>query len=194
MANEPVDLIPVPSGLSAKQFIKRSIPILALIVSLSGCERPDSSSNMNPKNEADIIPVQPDDTEMVTAMQTARDRFPEFWSEVSTDYKRVIPALGGSMVKAYFHDPEDSEGGEHMWVSEVEYDGATITGVLADRPGHVHSVRSGDRVSFPLEHLSDWLYVDEDKAIGAFTVRLLRSRMTEKQRQEHDSHYPFNFE
>jgi len=126
---------------------------------------------MNPKNEADIIPVQPDDTEMVAAMQTARDRFPEFWSEISTDYKRVIPALGGSMVKAYFHDPEDSEGGEHMRASEVEYDGATITGVLTDRPGHVHSVRSGDRVSFPLEHLSDWLYVDEDKAIDIGSVR-----------------------
>lgn len=98
------------------------------------------------------------------------------------------------MVKAYFHDAESTHGGEHMWVSEVDYDGSTITGVLADRPRHLRSVQTGERVSFPLERLSDWFYVDDDKAVGAFTVRLLRTRMTEEERRVHDSHYPFQFE
>ena len=127
-------------------------------------------------------------------MQTARERFPEFWKEVSTDYKRVIPALDGSMVKAYFHDAGAPRTGEHMWVREVEYDGETITGVLADVPRQLQSVQQGQRVSFPLGRLSDWFYVEDDKATGAFTVRLLRTRMTEEQRQAHDSHYPFRFE
>ena len=74
---------------------------------------------------------------MLLAMQTARDRFPEFWREVSADYKRVIPALGGSMVKAYFHDADAPQSGEHMWVRDVEFDGKIITGVLADTPRHL---------------------------------------------------------
>jgi uncharacterized protein YegJ (DUF2314 family) len=146
-------------------------------------------------SKSEIIPVQSDDTEMNAAMQTARDRFPEFWREVSADYKRVIPALGGSMVKAYFDDPGGApQGGEHMWARDVDYDGKAITGTLADTPRHLHSVRSGEQVSFPLERLSDWFYVDGGKAIGAFTVRVLRSRMSEQERREHDSHYPFRFE
>lgn len=98
------------------------------------------------------------------------------------------------MVKAYFYDAVAPQGGEHMWVSEVAYDGKTITGVLADVPRQLRSVQSGQQVSFPLERLSDWFYVDGGRAVGAFTVRLLRTRMSAEQRRAHDSHYPFRFE
>jgi len=146
-------------------------------------------------SKSDILPVQSDDADMNAAMQTARARFSEFWREVSADYQRVIPALGGSMVKAYFDDPGGApQGGEHVWVRGVDYDGKTITGELADTPIHLRSVRAGQQVSFPLDRLSDWFYVDDDLAVGAFTVRLLRARMSEEERRKHDSHYPFRFE
>ena len=171
----------------------RTLITFALAVVLVGCGRSNTSSSMSSKSE--IVPVQSDDAEMNAAMQTARDRFPEFWREVSADYKRVIPVLGGSMVKAYFDDPGGApQGGEHMWVSGVEYDGKIITGELADTPRHLRSVRAGQHVSFPLECLSDWFYVDGGKAIGAFTVRVVRTRMREEERRAHDSHYPFRFE
>jgi uncharacterized protein len=157
----------------------RTFAALALMVALAGCGRSSSTSTaMTSDTKPPVMPVQSGDPEMQAAIQTARDRFPEFWREVSADYKRVIPVLDGSMVKAYFHDVGAPQSGEHMWVRDVEYDGKTITGVLADTPRQLRSVRSGDRVSFPLEHLSDWLYVDGDKAVGAFTVRLLRTRMS----------------
>lgn len=81
-----------------------------------------------------------------------------------------------------------------MWVRDVEFDGTNITGVLVDSPIQVQSVSVGERVTFPLAHLSDWLYVNGDNAVGAFTVRLLRTRMNEEQRLEHDSQFPFRFE
>ena len=169
----------------------RVFTMLALMGALVGCGRPSTSPM---KANSKIITVQSDDAEMNAAMQTARDKFPDFWREVSADYKRVIPALGGSMVKAYFYDAGAPESGEHMWVSEVEYDGKTITGELADTPRQLRSVWSGERVSFPLERLSDWFYADGGKAVGAFTVRLLRTRMGTEERRAHDSHYPFRFE
>lgn len=148
---------------------------------------------MSPRSK--VVPVPSSDIEMNAATEMARARFPDFWKEVSADYRRVIPALDGSMVKAYFDDPGGSaQGGEHMWVKEVEFDGKTITGVLADAPHHLRSVRPGQQVKFPLERLTDWFYVDGGKAIGAFTVRVLRSRMNEQERRAHDSHYPFRFE
>ena len=98
------------------------------------------------KSDSKIVPVQPADAGMNAEMQTARDRFPEFWREVSADYERVIPALGGSMVKAYFDDPGGSpQGGEHIWVREVEYDDNMITGVLSDTPRHLRSVKAGQQ-------------------------------------------------
>ena len=98
------------------------------------------------------------------------------------------------MVKAYFYDEGAPLTGEHMWVREIGYDGKTITGILADTPIQLHSVRAGQRVIFPLEHLSDWLYVENGKAVGVFTVKLLRTRMSAEERQAHDSQYPFKFD
>ena len=165
---------------------------LTLLTLMAGCGRPSTSCM---SSDAKIIPVESGDAQMNAAMQTARDRFPEFWHEVAADYHRVIPALSGSMVKAYFEDPGGApQGGEHMWVRNVEYDGKAISGLLADTPRHLHSVRPGQQVSFPLERLSDWFYVDGGMAVGAFTVHVLRSRMSEQERREHDSQYPFRFD
>ena len=57
---------------------------------------------MNSENKT--IPVDSDDAGINEAMETARRNFAEFWLEVSTDYQRIIPVLGPSMVKAYFFD------------------------------------------------------------------------------------------
>ena len=158
---------------------------LALVITFIGCSRSGS----------DIIPVSSDDPAMHAEIQKARDSFPEFWRQISEERHKAQPLLIGCMVKASFDDPGGArEGAEHMWVSHVEYDGHLISGVLEDTPDHLKSVEHGQKVSFPLDKLSDWLYVQDGKAVGAFTVKLLRSRMTEAERKEHDSNYPFTFE
>jgi uncharacterized protein YegJ (DUF2314 family) len=162
----------------------RKLATLALAVAILGCGR----------SKLSVISVEADDPEMKAAMQTARDHFPEFWQEVSSDHARIRPAKPIAMVKAYFFDSDAPQTGEHMWVRDVQYDGKLISGFLADTPEQVKSVKTGQRVSFPLERLSDWFYVYHSKAIGAYTVKLLRTRMTEKERREHDRHYPFSFE
>ena len=92
----------------------RTLTVLALMTALVGCERSGSTSTtMSSDTKPTLITVQSDDPEMLAAMQTARDRFPEFWREVAADYKRVIPALGGSMVKAYLYDDAAPQNGEH---------------------------------------------------------------------------------
>lgn len=141
-----------------------------------------------------VIPVQADDPQLEAAMKDAREHFPEFWRVISADYKRVIPVYECALVKAYFFDSDAPNSGEHMWVQDVEYDGKMITGTLVDTPVHVQSVKSGQEVSFPLTRLSDWLYVEDGKAVGAFTVKVLRKRMSVKERNAHDNHYPFSFE
>ena len=165
--------------------------LLALAASLVGCGRSSSSSSAMSNG---IIPVGAGDPQMEAAMREARAHLPEFWRVISDDYKRVIPVYAGAMVKAYFFDPGAPKSGEHMWVQGVDYDGKTITGTLADTPGHIRSVKTGQQVSFPLERLSDWFYVENGKAVGAYTVKLLRTRMSAIERREHDSHYPFRFE
>lgn len=143
---------------------------------------------------SDIISVESDDFEILNAMRKARETFPEFVQAVEADWNRAIPVLESAMVKAYFADSHGGENGEHMWVQFEGYEAGRIRGTLISRPAHVDSVTEGDRVSFPLPNLSDWLYVEDGVARGAYTVKILRMRMSEAEREEHDRSYPFLFE
>ena len=147
------------------------------------------------KTESDwIIGVGAKDPEMRAAIKQAQDTFPQFVSEIEKEYRRAIPALQLILVKAYFTDDDKPDQGEHMWVDNVQLKGDQITGRLSSSPQSVKSVKRGQKVSFPVSRLSDWLYVADGKAHGAFTVRLLRSRMSASEREEHDRHYPFTFD
>ncbi len=126
-------------------------------------------------------------------MQAARDSFDAFWDEVSADRERAVSSLDSAMLKVYFADASAPDDGEHLWVSEVAFDGSEISGVVANDPLHLSYPKLDERVAFPLDRLSDWLIVDDSKAKGAYTVQLLRARMTPSERAEHDSHYPFEF-
>lgn len=164
---------------------------VCFLMLIAGCSRRSSTVK---SNMPEIIQVESDDAEMNRAMQEARDHFSEFWKVLEEDHHRVIPVHADALVKAYFEDRPGSRDGEHMWVAQIEYDGKLISGELIDTPGHVTTVKAGQKVTFPIERLSDWLYTKDQIAIGAYTVRLLRTRMSPEERRQHDSVYPFRFE
>jgi uncharacterized protein YegJ (DUF2314 family) len=139
-----------------------------------------------------IIDVEKEDEGMNAAMAQARKEFPIFWKAVAADRKKAEPELAPAMVKAAFRD-EGKEDAEHLWIDAVSYDGKIISGVVASEPADLKSVNLGKKVSFPLERLSDWLYVEKGLAKGAFTVQYLRKQMSEEERKEHDAAYPFRF-
>ena len=146
------------------------------------------------KKSKDVYQVNSDDKEMRIAMQKARESFEDFKSEVLQDYSRIIPVLDVILIKAYFYDDNSKSNGEHLWLRNITFEGELITGEIASSPDHIKSVKNGERVSISLEQLSDWLYVYGGKAYGAFTVRLLRKRMTTQERCEHDKGYPYSFD
>jgi uncharacterized protein YegJ (DUF2314 family) len=145
-------------------------------------------------NSENIYQVNYGDKEVLLAMQKARDTFEDFKSEVIQDYSRKIPVLDIILIKAYFYDVNFPNNGEHLWVKDITFEGERIIGEIVSVPEHVKSVESGKKVSILLEQLSDWLYVSNGKAHGAFTVRLLRNRMTPQERQEHDKGYSYSFD
>src|SRR5690606_4205426 len=123
------------------------------------------------------------DPEMQRAYENARATFRYFWREVAWERRRIIPALDLACVKAPFtDDPEEVSEGEnpnveHMWISDVDFDGRDITGVLLNEPNWLTSVHEGDIVRIPLQEISDWMYVISGEVFGAHTVNLIRSRM-----------------
>lgn len=138
------------------------------------------------------------DPDMLRAYQNARQTFRYFWREVAWERRRIIPALNLIAVKAPFSDDENSDlkedpTVEHMWISEVEFDGHLITGTLLNAPNNLSSISEGDYVGIPLEQISDWMFVLGDEVYGAHTVNLMRSRMGAQELKSHDAAWGLNF-
>ena len=145
-----------------------------------------------------IYQAAKDDPEMLAAIKEARASFPDFLVEADADLCRAIPVLEDAMVKLGITSPEDPDVVEHIWARyaghDPENEGRFRAIVLSTPRKIANVVEEGDGVSFALEKLSDWLYVTDGQAHGAFTVRVLRSRMKRAQLKKHDAAYPFSFD
>ncbi len=138
------------------------------------------------------------DPEMQGAYEKAQATFRYFWRELAWERRRIIPALDLACVKAPFVDetpnPDQSvPEAEHMWLSEIDFDGQFISGELLNEPNWLKSVSAGDSVRIPLNQLSDWMYVIGGEAYGGHTVQLMRSRMSSGERRQHDEAWGLSF-
>jgi uncharacterized protein YegJ (DUF2314 family) len=137
-----------------------------------------------------------DDAAMTQACAAAQHSFKFFWRELSWDRRRIVPALDMAIIKLPFTDGPRSDGKpefEHMWADQVDFDGITLNGSLLNSPNWLTSAKKGDAVSAPFSHLTDWMMTSDSKAYGAYTVNLMRSRMSARERKAHDQAWGLDF-
>lgn len=127
---------------------------------------------------------------MNQASRQARDTFKQFVGQ----FGKRDQACSIFIVKAFFTDPKTAHGDEHLWLTVQSLSNSSVTGIITSRPMFITSPKPYDTVEILLKQLSDWLYVRDGRAVGGYTVQLLRSRMTASQKAQHDSAYPFTFE
>jgi uncharacterized protein len=154
---------------------------------------------MSESKQSPVFMSDNSDPEIQRAYEDARATFRYFWREVAWERRRIVPALDLAYVKAPFSDGEPGTGTqdtsqvEHMWLSDVDFDGQAVSGVLLNAPNWLQTVAEGDTVRIPLAEISDWMYAIGNEVFGAYTVNLLRSRMGRQERQEHDGAWGLNF-
>ena len=136
-----------------------------------------------------------DDPDFERASHLARETFRYFWKQVSLDYNRIVPALQVSCIKKPFSDDDSDPDSqvEHMWVSDIVFDGLTIRGVLINAPNWLRSVSEGDIVECTVDEIGDWMCVLGGKVYGAYTVQATRSRMNESERAAYDEAWDLQF-
>ena len=115
------------------------------------------------------------DVEMSAARKKSRDLVDQFWTA-----KKSCKTCDGFMLKVAF---ETDEGGlEHIWVDPTRRRGRTIYGVLQNEPVHVSDLEYLDDVKFTSDDITDWTYVNNGKAEGHFTTKVLFRDMSEEER------------
>jgi uncharacterized protein YegJ (DUF2314 family) len=133
---------------------------------------------------------------MEDAYTQAQQTFNYFWRELYWENRRIVKALYLTIVKVAFEQQfgaEDEPIVEHMWMGDIYFDGEKITGILMNSPNQLTNVSEGDQVSVALAEINDWMYVIKGITYGGFTIQLLRSQMSEEERQQHDDAWGLNF-
>jgi uncharacterized protein YegJ (DUF2314 family) len=137
-----------------------------------------------------------DSPKMINAFENAQKTFKYFWRELYWDRRRIVSSLDVAYVKIAFTQNLPSESQpviEHMWISDIDFDGDLITGQLINSPNQLTNLKMGETVSLPLAQVSDWLFSIAGKSYGGFTIQAMRSEMNINERRQHDNAWGLNF-
>ena len=155
---------------------------LCIISLIAGCGR--KQRVLHREGEPDVTSVDSDDVEMNAAISQAQQATNIFLGVLAapkpnqTDFsaKRPYPTKAGN---------------EHIWISHLSYDGKLLHGKVGDDPVNIPNLKLDDAVSFPPSELSDWMYLEDGKIVGGYTIRIIRKHMSVKEGADFDSHLQF---
>lgn len=111
-----------------------------------------------------IIGVDGDDPRIKAAVAEAQQRLPEFFAAFESDMGE------GYSVKAEFRQGENSE---FFWVEVTAIEGGVVYGRLGNEPSSLADLHLGDPVKVLATQVNDWLYLQNDKMVGGFSVKVL---------------------
>ncbi len=83
---------------------------------------------------------------------------------------------------------------EHIWLSDVQLVGKHFQGRIDNQPRKISGLKLGQIVSVHLKDISDWLYIDNGKLVGGYTVRVHYNELSPQQKQEFDRESNFKIE
>jgi len=127
------------------------------------------------------------DAGLKTAVVEARNTIDSF----TTALKSNNPALANFALKIRF---PGLGGAEDVWANNIATTPTGFTGVLNNAPQLTTKAKKGDPVKFTPQNISDWMYTENGKLRGGFTIRLTYSRMTVKEKAKFDTAFVFKMQ
>jgi len=126
-----------------------------------------------------VVDVSRDDPEMNAAIQEAQNTLDVFIAALQAPK----PSQTHFSIKAGFHYG-DQGGAEHIWLSDISYDGNLFKGTIGNDVYYVPNLKYGDPVTVLRDNISDWMIVENGKMIGGYTIRVLYCRMSPREQKQ----------
>lgn len=156
----------------------RQLAILFFLFGLISCNNKQATKTER-EGEPTVYSVNDNDSEMNETIRTANLTLDKFKAAL----KSSNPSYKYFALKTRFKTPN---GGEHIWVSNITITNNKYFGVVDNLPKVAVDVKLGDTIQITNDNISDWMYVDNQKLRGGYTIRLLRKRMSESERKQFD--------
>lgn len=110
--------------------------------------------------------IKDNDSEMAAAVSRARRSVRTFITALDHP---TAAQRNFEVKKPFIHDGKL----EHIWLSGVTYHRGHFHGLVDNQPVHIPDVRMGDRVSVNVDEITDWAFVENDRLVGGYTIRVL---------------------
>lgn len=170
---------------------------LTLVVCFTNCNNTQTSktikSNVSQNIETEksiavqIVEVDETDEEMNKAIELANQTLDKFDEALVSKN----PNLTHFAIKTKF---DTHKGVEHIWVNNIEIRDKKYVGTIDNLPQSIRNMRIGDEVIIEKNTISDWMFAENNKLRGGYTIKLLRKRMTESERKKFDDGNTIFFE
>jgi uncharacterized protein YegJ (DUF2314 family) len=167
-----------------RTFSITTITSLILACSLRAHEQTNAPSAgvIRREGEPDCVQVTADSKAMDRAVQEAQKTVKKFIAALRS------PKANQSRfaVKKRFIQGDKVE---HLWLKEVTFDGQLFHGKVDNQPVDIKGVRLGNVVSVSLDELSDWMFVQDGRLVGGYTIHAMCQNMSpaEKKQFENDA-------
>lgn len=133
------------------------------------------------------VRAQDDDKAMHQAVHQAQRTLGKFMAALASPQ----PGQTGFAVKKRCIEGNKCE---HIWLSELKFDGRLLRGKIDNRPIEMKSLRVGQKVAVRPEEISDWMYVENGKLVGGYTVRAFYRKLPADQKRQFAQNVGFRVE
>ena len=89
---------------------------------------------------------------------------------------------------------QNAKAKEGIWIGNIFTDNDTLKGVVNSQPQYTKLVKLNDTVTIDESKISDWMYYKADKMIGGYTIKYIRSKLSDAEKVEFDKQYKVKFE
>ena len=161
------------------------LTILIASLAFTACQSKRSRNEIvRREGQPDYIRFAEKDPEMDKAIQTARESVDTFIAAL----KAPTANRSNFAVKKSFKDGDQVED---IWLSDASFNGRQFSGRVDNEPADVKNVQIGQTATAAKDEISDWLYIENGKLVGGYSIRVLYSRMSLAEKSDFDAHVSF---
>lgn len=148
--------------------------LLPLTLMACGCGAESSKTRLD---KPPVTDIDEDDVGMNQAIDKARLTVDQFIAVLQN------PNDGQSKFSVKM-PVRDDKTTEHMWLSNVRFSDGRFSGDLNNEPVKVSGVKIGDTLSVAKDEISDWMYMQDSKIVGGYSIRYLMNREAENDEEK----------
>ncbi|WP_312825704.1 DUF2314 domain-containing protein [Epilithonimonas sp.] len=127
-----------------------------------------------------IFSLSEDDKEMNSAIELANKTLMDFDEALKFSENENFALK----IRYDFHNKS-----EHIWAVNIEKIGDDYFGIIDNLPNSVTHVKLTDKVKIEKDKISDWMFSKKGKLVGGFTIRVIRNRMSELEKEIFDREF-----